>query len=124
MVTRVAIPALDPTGTAAYASARMVQGVIRGELRFKGAIITDSLLSAAVLLGPGVVRASLAALQAGDDILLLGSGEAVVETQITRAITAVAQAAALGQIGQARIVDAATHVLRLKARLGLLPKCP
>jgi beta-N-acetylhexosaminidase len=123
MVTRVVIPALDPTNTAAYASVPMVQGIIRGELGFKGMIITDSLLSTAVVLGPGPQIAALAALRAGDDMLLLGTGVAVGEPQITAAIEAVAEAVALGRIPLSRLNDAVTHVLQLKARLGLLPPC-
>ena len=123
MVTRVVIPALDPSGTTAYASPTMVQGIIRGELGFSGAIITDSLLSPAVLAGPGPVVAALAALRAGDDILLLGSGSAVDEQAIERTIAAVEEAVSLGQITMARLNDATLHVLRLKARLGLLAAC-
>jgi beta-N-acetylhexosaminidase len=124
MVTRVVIPALDPTRTTAYASAPMVQGIIRGELGFKGAIITDSLLTPAILAGPGPATAALAALRAGDDILLLGTGTAVGEPLIAGAIQAVAEAVALGRIPLSRLDDAVTHVLRLKARLGLLTHCP
>jgi beta-N-acetylhexosaminidase len=124
MVTRVVIPALDPTRTTAYASAPIVQGIIRGELGYKGAIITDSLLSPAVLAGPGPTTAALAALRAGDDILLLGTGTAVGEPQIAGAIQAVAEAVALGRIPLSRLDDAVSHVLRLKVRLGLLTHCP
>jgi beta-N-acetylhexosaminidase len=121
MVTRVLIPALDPR-TTAYASPTVVQGIIRRELGFKGAIMTDSLLSSAVLLGPGPATAALAALKAGDDILLLGGGGLdVPHTQ--QAIDAVRQAIASGAIPMSRLNDAVTHVLQLKAKLGLLPRC-
>jgi beta-N-acetylhexosaminidase len=121
MVTRVLIPALDPRITA-YASPTIVQGIIRRELGFKGAIMTDSLLSSAVLLGPGPATAALAALKAGDDILLLGGGGLdVPHTQ--QAIDAVRQAIASGAIPMSRLNDAVTHVLQLKAKLGLLPRC-
>ena len=123
MVTRVAIPALDPTGTAAYASASIIRNVVRGELRYTGAIITDSLLSTAVLGGPGVQGAALAALGAGDDILLLGSGASPYEPLIAGAVAAIGEAVALHRIPLARLDDAVLHVLRLKARLGLLPRC-
>ncbi len=123
MMTRVVIPALDPSGTTAYASATMIQNVVRSELGYTGALITDSLLSHAVLVGPGPSVAAVAALHAGDDILLLGTGEAIYEPQTTQAIAAVGEAVALGHIPMARLDDAVTHVLRLKARLGLLPPC-
>ena len=50
-----------------------------GELGYKGLVITDSLLSPAVLGGPGPVIAAIAALRAGDDMLLLGGGARVYE---------------------------------------------
>jgi beta-N-acetylhexosaminidase len=123
MVTRVIIPALDPTRTTAYASPTMVGGIIRGELGYTGALITDSLLTPAIFAGPGPVVAALAALGAGDDILLLGGGDRPYEPEINRVITAVGQAVALGRIPISRLDDAVLHVLRLKARLGLLPPC-
>lgn len=121
MVTRVLIPALDPRVTA-YASPTIVQGIIRGELGFKGAIMTDSLLSLAVLVGPGPATAAVAALEAGDDILLLGGG-GPDDTHIQQAIDAVRRAVANGTIPRSRLNDAATHVLELKAKLHLLPRC-
>jgi beta-N-acetylhexosaminidase len=123
MITRVVIPALDPSGTTAYASSTMINNVVRGELGYTGMLITDSLLTQAILQGPGSNVAATAALQAGDDMLLLGSGEAMNESEITQAIDAVGEAVALNRIPPARLDDAVLHVLRLKARLNLLPAC-
>ena len=123
MVTRVLLPALDPR-TPAYASAPIVQGVIRRELGFRGAVMTDSLLSRAVVSGPGSATAAVAALRAGDDILLLlseGGGLAVSHTE--QALNAVRQALAHGTVRRVRLDDAVTHVLHLKGQLGLLPHC-
>jgi beta-N-acetylhexosaminidase len=123
MVTRVIIPALDPSRTAAYASPEIVGGIIRGELGYTGTLITDSLLTPAIFAGPGPTVAALAALTAGDDMLLVGGGDRPYEPEINRVILAVGQAVALGQIPMSRLDDAVMHVLRLKARLGLLPAC-
>jgi beta-glucosidase-like glycosyl hydrolase len=101
-----------------------VQGVIRRALGFRGAVLTDSLLSRAVVSGPGPATAAVAALRAGDDILLLlseGGGLAVSHT--AQALNAVRQALAHGTVRRARLDDAVTHVLHLKAQLGLLPRC-
>ena len=123
MITRVVIPALDPSGATAYASATMINNVVRGELGFTGMLITDSLLTQAILQGPGANVAATAALQAGDDMLLLGSGDAMDEPEITQAVDAVGEAVALNRIPMSRLDDAVLHVLRLKARLNLLPAC-
>jgi beta-N-acetylhexosaminidase len=123
MVTRVLLTALDAR-TTAYASPAIVQGVIRRELGFGGAIMTDSLLTNAVVNGPGPATAAVAALVAGDDILLLlreGGGVDVPHTQ--QALDAVRRAVAAGKVSMSRLNDAVTHVLQLKARLGLLPRC-
>jgi beta-N-acetylhexosaminidase len=123
MITRVVIPALDPSGTTAYASSAMINNVVRGELGYTGMLLTDSLLTQAILQGPGSNVAATAALQAGDDMLLLGTGEAMNEPEITQAIDAVGEAVALNRIPLSRLDDAVLHVLRLKARLNLLPAC-
>lgn len=122
MVTRVLLKAFDPA-TAAYASPIVVQGVIRTELGYRGLIMTDSLLSNAVISGPGPVTAALAALAAGDDLLLFGSGAALNTAAIDGVIAALTQAVASGTVSKTRLDDATLHVLRLKARLGLLPRC-
>ena len=122
MVTRVLIQAFDP-GTAAYASSKVVQGIIRGELGYKGVITTDSLLSGAVLAGPGPVTAALAATRAGDDILLFGSGASLNAPLLDGVVAALRQAVAQGTVSMSRLNDAALHVLELKKHLGLLPPC-
>jgi beta-N-acetylhexosaminidase len=123
MVTRVQIPALDPSGTTAYASPRMIQDIIRGELGFTGLLITDSLVTPAIFAGPGPETAATTALRAGDDMLLLGSGVKIAAARLHKVVVAVQSAVAQGSIPTARLDAAAMSVLRLKARLGLLPAC-
>jgi beta-N-acetylhexosaminidase len=123
MVTRVRIPALDASGTAVYASPTIIQGLIRGELGFTGLLITDSLVTPAIFAGPGPETAALAALRAGDDLLLIGSGVPIPLARLGRVIAAVEREARRGGISAARLDDAARRVLALKARLGLLPPC-
>ena len=123
MVTRVAIQALDPSGTPAYASPTIIQQVIRGELGYTGALITDSLPTPAVFAGPGPAAAAVAALSAGDDVLLVGTGAEQYQSQVLPAIAAIYRAVDQGAVPRSRVDDAAIHVLRLKAQLGLLPPC-
>jgi beta-N-acetylhexosaminidase len=124
MVTRVEIPALDPSGATAYVSPRIIQTIIRGELGFHGLLITDSLVTPAIFAGPGPETAAVAALSAGDDMLLLGSGVNIPPQRLHKVIAAVAQAVAHGRIGSTRLDQAVMQVLALKERLGLLPACP
>jgi beta-N-acetylhexosaminidase len=124
MVTRVQILALDPTGTTAYASPRMIGTIIRGELGFKGLLITDSLVTPAIFAGPGPETAAIAALGAGDDMLLLGSGVDIPATRLHKVLVAVTSAIKKGTIPGARLDQAVLQVLELKEKLGLLPACP
>ena len=60
---------------------------------------------------------------AGDDMLLFGSGASLNQSTIDAVVAALQQAVAQGTISMQRLNDAALHVLQLKARLKLLPKC-
>jgi beta-N-acetylhexosaminidase len=124
MMTRVQIPALDPSGATAYVSAPMINDIVRGELGFTGLLITDSLLSDAIINGPGPSIAAVAALGAGEDMLLLGTGGAGIHQQLVQqTIDALVSAVETGRISHARLDDAVEHVLALKAQLGLTPAC-
>jgi beta-N-acetylhexosaminidase len=124
MMTRVQIPALDPSGATAYVSAPMINGIVRGELGFTGMLITDSLLSDAVINGPGPAVAAEAALAAGEDMLLLGTGgDGIHQELVQKAIDAMLTAVESGRIARSRLDDAVAHVLALKVRLGLIPAC-
>jgi beta-N-acetylhexosaminidase len=124
MMTRVQIPAFDPSGATAYVSAPMINGIVRGELGFTGMLITDSLLTDAIINGPGTAVAAVAALEAGEDMLLFGTGgDGIHQQLVQQAITALITAVETGRIPRSRLDDAVSHVLALKAQLGLVPAC-
>ena len=117
MVTDVAIPALDPSGTPATLSRPIISGFIRGRLGYRGVIITDSLsmggLGAHIA---SVQSAALRAIEAGADMVLIDAGAPTINiTLIT-----LDHAAFTGQLSVAAITASARRVLTLKARLGLL----
>jgi beta-N-acetylhexosaminidase len=121
MVTHAAIPALDPSGTAASLSRPIITGFIRGALGYRGLIISDSLAMGAIDTRISVVAASVQAAAAGTDIILISSYEPIISAAVMhQAMIAVEQAVLHHRLNLATIDDATRHVLTLKAKLGLL----
>jgi beta-N-acetylhexosaminidase len=70
MVSHALYPALDPRNIASQSPA-IIGGLLRGELRFRGLVVTDSLEARAVLARSSVGVAAERSLRAGADLLLL-----------------------------------------------------
>ncbi len=116
MVTHVALPALDPSGTPASLSRPIVTGFIRGRLGYRGVIITDSLAMGG--LGPHIASIQLAALQAveaGADMVLIAADAPTI--RIT--LTVLDEAAFAGRIPLSALNASVRRILILKVRLGL-----
>ena len=113
MTAHIALPAVagDST-TPATLSPRIITGLLRDSLGFRGLAITDAMTMEGVGKGYTTEQSSVLAIQAGSDILLK-------PTDPTRAIDAVVAAVERGTISRQRIDSAARHVLELKARLGV-----
>lgn len=95
-------------------SRRILTTLLRGQMGFKGVVITDSMEAAAVLERSSVELAAMRAMSAGADLLLLtgpGSFPLVREQLMT--------AARRSKRFRARIEEAAARVIALKRSLGL-----
>ena len=112
MTAHIALPAIDSSGTPATLSPRIITGLLRDTLGFRGVTITDAMTMEGVGKGYTTEQSSVLAIKAGADILLKPSDP-------TRAIDAVVRAVENGEISRARIDSAVRHVLELKARVGL-----
>jgi beta-glucosidase-like glycosyl hydrolase len=113
MSAHVQLPALDPAEfSPATLSRPIVSGLLRGEMKFDGLIVTDSMGMDAVSrrLSPG--DAAVAAVSAGNDIVLHSPDDAA-------AVAAIKAAAANGTIPAAQLDASVRRILRAKARLGL-----
>lgn len=111
MTAHIIYPELEP-GLPATISPAAIQGLLRGELGFSGLAVTDCMEMAAIKDGWGTARASLLALQAGSDLVLISHQRAVQE----EAFQTVLKAAQAGELPLSRI-DASVHrVLRAKER--------
>ena len=113
MASHALYPALDP-GRIASQSPAVLQGLLRGELRFRGAIVTDSIEARAVIRRSDVGTAAVRSVAAGADLVLMtgpGSFRLVFPRLLAEARRSVSF--------RARVADAVEHVLALKRRLGL-----
>lgn len=115
MPGHLSVPALDESGDSATVSKPIVTGYLRDRLHFGGIITTDGLDMAGLtkLYEPG--EASVRALEAGADVLMIPPNP-------NAAINAVEAAVASGRLSEARIDESVRRVLRAKARLDLFRK--
>ena len=90
-----------------------LMGMLRSELGYTGAIVTDSLAMEGVTGLYSAGEAAVLAVQAGADILLMPAG-------LAQAFDAVAAAVEDGTIPESRIDESAARVLALKEKRGLI----
>ena len=112
MTAHISLPAIDSASIPATLSPRIITGLLRDSLGFRGVAITDAMTMEGIGKGYTTEQSSVLAVKAGADILLKPSDP-------TRAINAIVQAVESGEISRARIDSAARRVLELKARMGL-----
>lgn len=111
MTAHVMFPAIEPDPTVpATLSKAVLTDLLRSEMGFKGAVISDCLEMAAISEGVGVAKGAIATLCAGTDIVLISHR---LERQLA-AIDAVTQAVESGEIPMARIDEAVARVRQLK----------
>jgi beta-N-acetylhexosaminidase len=112
MTAHIALPAIagDST-TPATLSQRIITGLLRDTLHFRGVAITDAMTMEGIGKGYTTEQSSVLAVKAGADILLK-------PTDATRAINAIVAAVERGELSRGRVDSAARHVLEIKARSG------
>ena len=112
MSAHVALPTLLGGDTPATLSPFILDTLLRGELGFRGLVVTDALNMGAIVSRYGAAQAAVRALQAGADILLMPTDPAA-------AIDAVVAAVASGEVSEARLDSSVTRVFAAKSRAGL-----
>ena len=113
MSAHIALPAIEgDSSTPATLTARVMTGLLRDTLGFRGLAITDAMTMDGVGKGYGVEESSVLAVKAGADILLKVS-------DVRRAIDAVVKSVESGSIQRSTIERSARRVLELKARSGV-----
>jgi len=113
MTTAVVVPGLDPTGTPALFSKTVVTGLLRQRLQFAGVIVTDGLGMGGITTLYTLPDATVAAVRAGNDLVLLNSVDAAYQAS---AIEALKRQVRSGGIGMDQIQLSAGRVIALRAR--------
>ena len=114
MSSHIMLPQLDPERPATL-SRRILQGLLRDQLGFTGVIVSDALDMAGASATIGIPEAAVRALDAGCDLLCIGSQTTDAEVEeIERAVLAAIDA---GRLDAARVRGAADRVLGLADEL-------
>ncbi len=112
MTAHIAVPALDDSGLPATLSSKILTGILREQLGFKGLVVTDALEMGGIAKGFKPGEAAVRALEAGADVLLM-------PTDPHAAIEAVTAAVRSGRISKKRLDASLSRLLLAKARVGL-----
>ena len=115
MTAHLAVPALEPDNIPATVSSKILTGVLRDELGFHGLVITDAMDMQGLSAMFDTAEASVRAIQAGADVLLMPK-------RAEDAIRGLLAAVQSGRISKKRIDDSVNRVLAAKLRLGLTRK--
>ncbi|WP_354212513.1 glycoside hydrolase family 3 N-terminal domain-containing protein [Arthrobacter sp. UYCu511] len=110
MTSHIVVEALDPANPATF-SPIVLQDILRGQLGFKGAVITDALDMVGASGVIGIPAAAVRALAAGADLLCIGSE--TTARQYHDVLEGVVAAVAEGTLPLARLQDAAARTAKL-----------
>lgn len=113
MLSHARFTTLDPALPASLSPA--VIGRLKGELGFRGIVLTDDLTMKALSGEGGVGAAAVSAVRAGADMVMASGGRGALE-----AYRALLGAVRSGELPEARVRDAASRILTQKIRFGLL----
>ena len=111
MTAHVAYPALDPSGSVATLSTRILRDLLRDRLGFEGAVVTDALNMGGVVAGTD--HPAVSALAAGCDLLLFPD-------DLAATVAGLAQAFEAGALDPARVREAFARRDRLIRRVAEL----
>jgi beta-N-acetylhexosaminidase len=107
------VRSVDP-GVPATFSSKVLVDLLRGQLGFKGVVVSDAMnMAPARKWPPG--EAAVRALKAGNDVILMPPDVAAAQRGLLDAVRG-------GDLPKARLVEAATRVLALKLRLAGHPQ--
>ncbi len=112
MTAHLSVPALEAPDLPATLSPIILTSLLREHLGFKGIVVTDALEMGGIAKGFNVAEASVRAVKAGADVLLMPRDPVV-------AIDAVVAAIRRGEIDRKRIQDSVRRLLAAKVRVDL-----
>lgn len=110
MAGHLLVPAVDDRP--ASVSRRWLTDILRSEMHFAGAVVTDALEMAAISREYGMAEGAVMAIEAGADLLCLGADDASPEL-LDVISAALVDAVRSGRIAEARLAQAVERVLAL-----------
>lgn len=116
MTSHILVPAVDAHLPATLSPA--VLGLLRRDLGFAGAIVSDALDMAGASRGRGIPEAAVLALAAGVDLMCIGAGN--TGEQLTAIRTHIEQAVRGGRLAESRVFEAAARVAQLASEIAEL----
>jgi len=113
MIANASVPGL--TTLPASISPEVITKLLRDQLGFNGLVITDSLSATSLsAIGYSVPAATVAALEAGADMVLFNAAASAVAALTNQIVSAVVEAVASGKLSRSRLENAAAHILAVK----------
>ena len=109
MTAHIAAPKVTGDDLPATLSSVILQDKLRGELGFKGIIVTDAMDMGAITTQFGNAEAAIKSIQAGVDVVLCSK-------DFTQVFDAVVNAVEKGDIKETRIDESVKRILELKAK--------
>ena len=116
MTAHLKVPALDPNYPATLSASTLTK-TLRQDFRFTGLIVTDALVMGAITNTYGPYEASVLAVEAGADILLMPSNP-------EGSIHALVEAVTMGRLSRERLLDSVERIWRAKQRVASLLSVP
>lgn len=116
MSAHIYFPALESEKKPATLSASVLTGLLREQLGYEGVIMTDCMEMHAIVDTYGTVEASVMALEAGADLVLISHTHEL----LTGAYEAIEAAVAAGRLSEERINESVRRLLELKIRRGIM----
>ena len=115
MTAHIALPNAYGDSTPATLSPRVMRGLLRDTLHFRGLTVTDAMTMEGIARGYGPEESSIRSVEAGDDVLLM-------PPDVTRAIDAIVGAVKSGRLTRRRIDESVRRILELKVRTGAVAR--
>ena len=113
MTAHISVPSLDGgVGAPATLSSAVLTDLLRDEMEFDGLLFTDAMDMSAISRGFGAEEASVRAIEAGADVILM-------PPSVERAVEGIAAAVESGRIDASRIDASVRRILETKKQMGL-----
>jgi len=113
MTAHISVPSLDEgVGNPATLSSAVLTDLLRDEMAFDGLLFTDAMDMSAISRGYGAEEASVRAIEAGADVILM-------PPSVERAVEGIAVAVESGRIDASRIDASVRRILETKKQMGL-----